>query len=115
LDKEGEDTFVINDYKTNKNLPPQEKEQHFEQLSLYAVGVSQKYAKYYKKIKARLFYLHFDIIDEWELNPEIMDRVKSKYIALIDQIEQKKFGYNMGIKNNCVFFSQLINKFLFII
>jgi RecB family exonuclease len=100
LDKEGEDTFVINDYKTNKNLPSQEKEQYFEQLSLYALGVSQKYAKYYSKIKARLFYLHFDIVDQWEVTPEIIDRVKNKYIALIDQIEHKKFAYNMGDKKS---------------
>jgi len=36
LDKEGE-TFVINDYKTNKNLPPESKEEYQEQLTLYAL------------------------------------------------------------------------------
>jgi hypothetical protein len=71
---------VINDYKTNKNLPTQDKEHYFEQLSLYAIGISQKYAKYYKTIRARLFYLHFDIIDEREVTQEIMDKVKNKYI-----------------------------------
>lgn len=95
LDRQGEDTFVINDYKTNKNLPTQDKEHYFEQLSLYAIWISQKYAKYYKMIKARLFYLHFDMIDEWEVTQEIMDKVKIKYIWIIDQIENKKFAYNM--------------------
>lgn len=100
LDKQWHDTFVINDYKTNKNLPTQDKEHYYEQLSLYAVGISQKYAKYYKTIKARLFYLHFDIIDEREVTDEIMDRVKNKYIAIVGQIENKKFAYNMWDKKS---------------
>ena len=32
MDKEGE-TFIINDYKTNKNLPPESKEEYQEQLN----------------------------------------------------------------------------------
>ena len=36
LDKEGEN-FVINDYKTNKNLPPESKEEYKEQLTLYGL------------------------------------------------------------------------------
>jgi ATP-dependent helicase/DNAse subunit B len=36
LDKEG-DCFVINDYKTNKNLPPESKEEYMEQLTLYGL------------------------------------------------------------------------------
>ncbi len=36
LDKEG-DCFVINDYKTNKNLPPESKEEYIEQLTLYGL------------------------------------------------------------------------------
>jgi RecB family exonuclease len=36
LDKEGE-TFIINDYKTNKNLPPESKEEYKEQLTLYGL------------------------------------------------------------------------------
>ena len=36
LDKEGE-TFIINDYKTNQQLPTEDKEQYREQLTLYAL------------------------------------------------------------------------------
>ncbi len=36
LDKE-EEIFVINDYKTNKNLPPESKEEYREQLTLYGL------------------------------------------------------------------------------
>jgi RecB family exonuclease len=34
LDKVG-DTFIINDYKTGKSLPPEQKEEYTEQLTLY--------------------------------------------------------------------------------
>ena len=97
IDKEG-DSFVINDYKTNKNLPPEQKEDYMEQLTLYGLGIQQKYAKYFTHIKARLHYLHFDITDEREITPERLATVVEKYAGLIDQIEDKKFHYNMGDK-----------------
>ena len=95
LDKEGE-TFVINDYKTNKNLPPESKEEYREQLTLYGLWVQQNYAKYFKNIKARLHYLHFDLMDEWEITPELLATVTKKYADTIAEIEAKKFAYNMG-------------------
>ncbi len=97
LDKEGE-TFVINDYKTNKNLPPENKEEYQEQLTLYGLWVQQNYAKYYKNIKARLHYLHFDLTDEWEITNERLAAVTKKYSDIIKDIEDKKFHYNMGNK-----------------
>ena len=45
LDKEDDGTFIINDYKTNKNLPPEDKEEYIEQLTLYALWIRQKYGK----------------------------------------------------------------------
>jgi len=95
LDKEGE-TFIINDYKTNKNLPPESKEEYREQLTLYGLWVQQNYAKYFWKLKARLHYLHFDLMDEWEITPELLATVTKKYTDTIAEIEAKKFAYNMG-------------------
>lgn len=97
LDKEGE-IFVINDYKTNKNLPPESKEEYREQLTLYGIWVQQNYAKYFKTIKARLHYLHFDLMDEWEITDELLATVTKKYADTISEIEAKKFAYNMGDK-----------------
>lgn len=97
LDKEGE-TFVINDYKTNKNLPPESKEEYREQLTLYGLWVQQNYAKYFKNIKARLHYLHFDLMDEREITPELLTTVTKKYADTITDIEAKKFAYNMWDK-----------------
>jgi putative RecB family exonuclease len=95
LDKEGE-TFVINDYKTNKNLPPESKEEYQEQLTLYALWVQQNYAKYFKHLKARLHYLHFDLMDEREITNERLATITKKYWDIINDIEDKKFHYNMG-------------------
>lgn len=97
LDKEGE-TFVINDYKTNKNLPPESKEEYKEQLTLYGLWVQQNYAKYFKNIKARLHYLHFDLMDEREITDDLLATVTKKYADTIKEIEAKKFAYNMGDK-----------------
>lgn len=96
LDKEGE-SFVINDYKTNKQLPPEEKEEYREQLTLYALGVKQKYGKYFQKLKARLHYLHFELTDEWEITDELLQPIIEKYREAINAIEKARFDYNMGI------------------
>ena len=51
LDKYWDDTFVINDYKTNKNLPPEDKDWYREQLTLYGLWIKQKYWKYLNLIR----------------------------------------------------------------
>lgn len=97
IDKEG-DTFVINDYKTNKNLPPEQKQDYIEQQTLYGLWIQQKYGKYFKNIKARLHYLHFDITDEREITDEVLVPIVEKYSSIIQWVEHKKFAYNMGDK-----------------
>jgi len=95
IDKE-DDTFVINDYKTNKNLPPEAKQEYIEQLTLYGLGIRQNYGKYFKHLKARLHYLHFDLEDEREITQDRLDSVTQKYGQMISDIEDKRFHYNMG-------------------
>lgn len=98
LDKDWE-YFVINDYKTNKNLPPEQKDEYREQLTLYAQGIRQKYGKYFKNIKARLHYLHFWLVDEREITYENLDPILQKYKNLISEIETARFDHNMGVEN----------------
>lgn len=98
LDKDWE-YFVINDYKTNKNLPPEQKDEYREQLTLYAQGIRQKYGKYFKNIKARLHYLHFWLVDEREITDENLDPILQKYKNLISEIETARFDHNMGVEN----------------
>lgn len=98
LDKNWEN-FIINDYKTNKNLPPEQKDEYREQLTLYAQGIRQKYGKYFKNIKARLHYLHFWLVDEREITDENLDPILQKYKNLISEIETARFDHNMGVEN----------------
>lgn len=93
------DTFVINDYKTNKNLPPEQKDEYLDQITLYWLWIIQKYWKYLNKIKWRLYFLHFDIIDEWEISQEALNAVISKYKNVIIDIESKKLKFEQWDKN----------------
>lgn len=95
LDKEW-NMLVINDYKTNKSLPAEDKTYYQEQLTLYALWVQQQYGKYSKNIKARLHYLHFDLVDERDVTDELLDAVKEKYTKEVRSIENKRFQHNMG-------------------
>ena len=99
LDKDSDGNFIINDYKTNKKLPPEWDDEYREQLTLYAYWVQQKYWKYFKNIKARILYLHFDITDEWNITQEAIDSVVLKYTSAINNIESSRFDYNMWVKN----------------
>ena len=92
------DTFVINDYKTNKNLPTEEKDQYVEQLTLYWLWIQQKYAKYFKNLRAKLYFLHFDIEDERDITQEKLDEIRNKYLNIIWEIEQNKLQYAMWSK-----------------
>ena len=95
LDEDDEWNFIINDYKTNKNLPPEDKDEYREQLTLYAHGIQQKYGKYLKSIKAKLHYLHFWLLDEWEISQDSINAIVKKYTEDINQIENSRFEYNM--------------------
>ncbi|HNG97195.1 MAG TPA: PD-(D/E)XK nuclease family protein, partial [Candidatus Absconditabacterales bacterium] len=97
LDKVG-DTFIISDYKTNKRLPTEDKDGYIEQLTLYGIGIRQKYGKYFEKIQAKLYFLHFDIEDERELTQEKLDQVLEKYKTIIKEIEKKKELFALGNK-----------------
>ena len=110
LDKQWEDVFIINDYKTNKYLPPEDNDHYREQLTLYALWVKQKYWKYIKSIKARLFYLHFNIIDEWEITDDLLEPIIEKYSKFVDEIEKKKAQYENNPDDKNIF-PTLWNKF----
>lgn len=94
LDKKQND-FILTDYKTNKNLPPEDKTLYEEQLTLYALWVKQKYGKYFKKLYWNLEYLHFDIQDFWEITEDRIEEVKQKYQTITKEIETKKAEYNL--------------------
>lgn len=91
-------TFIISDYKTNKNLPSEDKDHYIEQLTLYGIWIKEKYWKYFDSLKAKLYFLHFDIQDERELTEQKLEKVKNKYINIINEIENKKKKFDMWNK-----------------
>ncbi len=95
LNKHG-DTFVINDYKTGKSFSDSQRAEYREQMTIYAHGVLQKYPGMAKRIEANIFYMHFDLVDTWEITPELITEVKNKYVALHQVIDQARFNYQMG-------------------
>jgi hypothetical protein len=46
-------------------------------------------------MKAKLYFLHFDIEDERDITPEKLDAIKNKYLNIIREIEQNKLQYAM--------------------
>jgi hypothetical protein len=46
-------------------------------------------------LKAKLYFLHFDIEDEWDITQEKLDEIKNKYMDIIGEIEQNKVQYAM--------------------
>lgn len=98
LDKVWDD-FIINDYKTNKNLPTQDKDDYIDQLTLYWLGIKQKYDRYFKNIYWKLYFLHFDIVDEFLIDDAAIDKVVEKYSSTISEIENSRFNHNMWIKD----------------
>jgi len=100
LDKDWDDTFIINDYKTNKNLLPKDREWYREQLNLYWLWVKQKYWKHIEHIKAKIYYLHFSQLDEWEITDDILYKIIDKYSKLINEIEIAKIKYAESFNSN---------------
>ena len=94
LDKSASwNTFIINDYKTNKRLPEEDKQDYFHQLTIYAKWVLDKYWKYFDNLKARIYYLHFDIEDEWDITESLLEDTMNKYKSTINDIESRKEKY----------------------
>jgi hypothetical protein len=66
-----------------------------EQLTLYGLGVKEKYGKYYDNLQARLHYLHFDLVDERAVTDELIQEVTNKYTGIVRDIEDRRFHANM--------------------
>lgn len=93
------DEFIINDYKTNKSLPPEDKESLQDQLTLYGIWVLQHYGKYLTSLKARLHLLHFETIDEWIVDESRLADIKQKVTTLVRDIESSKKKLDKWEKN----------------
>ncbi|MDR0370123.1 MAG: PD-(D/E)XK nuclease family protein [Candidatus Peribacteria bacterium] len=92
LDTLRDGTLIINDYKTGKKLPTEKDKGYINQLSLYAYALRQQYGAE-KKIKARLYYLHFGIEDEWDISSDFLTQLIAEYESYTSEIETKRQNY----------------------
>ncbi len=45
---------------------------------------------------AKLHYLHFDLVEEWEIDTAMLDTITKKYSEIVRDIEDRRFHTNMG-------------------
>jgi hypothetical protein len=87
------DTFIIYDYKTNRNLTPELQTSHREQMYLYARALQQNYGKYFSQIEIRLQYLALQKEEVWTIDAEEMETILQKYTQWCREITEKKEQY----------------------
>jgi len=87
---EEKDEYEIHDYKTAKNLPPQEKADQDRQLALYAIAIKDIFGQD-KEVKLVWHYLaHNTKITSTRTNHQL-ENLKEEIIDLIKQIENTTY------------------------
>jgi len=104
------DTYIINDYKTNKKLP-NEYNNYREQLTLYWLWIKQNFWRYLKHINAKIHYLHFWLLDEWEITNNTISPIIEKYSKIIDEIDKAKVKYAESFNSDNQIFPAKNNSF----
>ncbi|KXB05742.1 hypothetical protein AKJ49_00200 [candidate division MSBL1 archaeon SCGC-AAA382A03] len=89
LSKNKNNHYIIHDYKTGKRLPTEKDLANDRQLSLYQIGVQQKYSRS-KKIELVWHYLRHRKNFKIELSQKNLDRIRNDTISLIQKIEKAK-------------------------
>jgi CRISPR/Cas system-associated exonuclease Cas4 (RecB family) len=92
LDHLADGSLIINDYKTGKKLPTEKDIAYKNQLSLYAYALKQQYGAE-RTIKARLYYLHFNIEEVREIQSEYLNTLIQEYQTHTSEIEEKRQNY----------------------
>ena len=89
-------TIIINDYKTSKSLPKDGNNTIEDQITLYSIGVKNDYGKQIDKMIGKVIYLHLQREHEREITDEKIAEIKGKYLAIMEEVEQKKALYKWG-------------------
>jgi len=94
IDKLEDGTFEVIDYKTSKKMPSQETIDSNLQLSIYYLGIINRWPsleKYNRKVKLTLYFLkHGEKLSTYQDNKKIAES-KEKILSLIEQIQQSNF------------------------
>jgi len=118
IDKLPDGTFEIIDYKTGKRLPAQDLVDNNLQLSLYAIGLKEKWPKIrVEDLRLTLYYLKAGEKLETRRTEEDLEKTKQAVINLIHQIEKSDFRPRpspicqwCGYKNICPAWRHLFEK-----
>lgn len=92
-------TIIINDYKTSKSLPKDWNNTIEDQITLYSIWIKKDYGKQINKMIGRVIYLHLQREHEREITDEKIEEIKTKYLAIMEEVEQKKALYKWGDEN----------------
>lgn len=102
IDIENERMILI-DYKTSKQLEPDDADTHRQQLTLYALGMKQKYGKKFSQIDCCLIYVHLEKEILWTVQEEDLNNVKNRYRENAQSIDNAKDRYEKEPTNDEIF------------
>lgn len=92
IDRIGENEFEIIDYKTSKSLPSQEKVDDNLQLSLYRIGITNRWPSLkMEQVKLSLYFLKHGIKLSTTRTEEDLKATKAKILNITSDIEKEKF------------------------
>lgn len=89
-------TAIVVDYKTNRSLPKDQQDSIKEQLTLYGAAIKQDYSDKFTEIIGKVIYVHLQREYEFVITPEAIAALQEKYTQLIQEIETKRFAFQMG-------------------
>lgn len=121
VDKTGDDSFEIIDYKTSRRLPSQEDVDSNLQLAIYQLGFINQWPDFNKSIKVSLYFIRHGVKISSQLTEENINRTKDKVLDIISQIEEaaEKNKFDplpcplcdwCGHQKNCPMFSHKFKK-----
>jgi len=95
IDKTADGNIEVIDYKTTKKFPSQEEVDNALQLSLYCIGVINRWPEFLKygteKIKLTLYFLKHNETITTKRTPKQLENVKKQTWDLLKEIEKSKF------------------------
>lgn len=92
IDKIGQDQYEIIDYKTSKSLPSQEDVDKNLQLSLYRLGITNRWPNLkLDQVTLSLYFLKHGIKISTTRNEDDLEATKAKISNVVSNIEAKRF------------------------
>jgi RecB family exonuclease len=102
IDVDG-DRLILIDYKTSKQLEPDDADTHRQQLTLYALGMQQKYGSKFTTIEACLIYVHLQKEVRRTVTVEDLNNVTTRYLENAQRIDAAKERYTREPNNPDIF------------